>query len=190
MSKFGSIVERLVGAQVFFCPDGADFSLTETPDLGSVSNKPSGSEWTLFSLGRVNMAKYVPVTKERKREWAVSTGGYKERTDVVVVEDAFEFTMIDYAATLFDQLMFGMATTPVSGTAQTAFADPSRHKDGWVRMVRYDEDGNAFCELEIHSRLTLATIPEDKNEPGSPVIRVGHLADGGALDIVEITYPS
>jgi hypothetical protein len=136
------------------------------------------------------MAKYVPVTKERKREWAVSTGGYKERTDVVVVEDAFEFTMIDYAATLFDQLMFGMATTPVSGTAQTAFADPSRHKDGWVRMVRYDEDGNAFCELEIHSRLTLATIPEDKNEPGSPVIRVGHLADGGALDIVEITYPS
>jgi hypothetical protein len=190
MSKFGSIVERLVGASVFFVPDGEDFSLTETPDLASVTNKPATTEWNAFSLGRVNMAKYTPKTKDRTREWAVPTGGYKERTDTVVVEDAFEFTMIDYAAKLFDQLMFGMATAPVSGTSQQAFAESTRRKDGWLRMVRYDEDGNAFCELEIHSRLTIAQVPEDKNEPGSPVLRVGHLADGGVLDIIELTYPA
>lgn len=183
-SKFGQLVERLVGAQIHFVPDGSNLGTVETPDLVSRTNKPSGAEWTDYDLGRVNAAAYTPKTKDRTREWALPTGGYKERTDTVVIEDAFDFEMIDYAATLFDQLMFGLASEPVDGVSQQAFVSATRHKDGWIKLIRYNEDGTILCQAELHVRLTLKTIPEDKNEPGSPVLHVALLADGGALDTI------
>ncbi len=183
-SKFGQLVERLIGAQVFFAPDGSNLGTTEVPDLVTKTNKPSGSEWTDYDLGRVNTAKYDPKTKDRVREWGLGTGGYKERTDTIVIEDAFDFTMIDYAATLFDQLMFGLATPPVDNASQQAFKSAVRRKDGWIYIHRINEDGTSLCKAELHVRLTLKTIPEDKNEPGSPVLRVALLADGGALDTI------
>lgn len=183
-SKFGELVERLVGAQVYFAPDGSNLGTVEVPDLVSKTNKPSGAEWADYDLGRVNTAAYTPKTKDRVREWALPTGGFKERTDTIVIEDAFDFTMIDYAATLFDQLMFGLASAPVDNVSQQAFASATRYKDGWIQIKRYNEDGSVLCTAELHVRLTLKTIPEDKNEPGSPVLRVALLADGGALDTI------
>lgn len=187
-SKFGALVERLTGAQLFFVPDGANFGSVETPDLATVTNKPTGAEWTDFDCGRVNMAKYTPKTKTRTREYFAAGRGYIEDSEDITVQDAFEFTMIDYAEKLFDQLMFGMAAEPVSGTPQQAFETTRRSKTGWVRIVRQLEDGEDLCECEIWVRLSIATAPEDKNEPGSPVYRIAHLAKGGALDIIEFNY--
>lgn len=183
-SKFGEIVERLTGAEVFFAPDGSNLGTVETPDLVTKTNKPSGAEWDDYNLGRVTTAKYDPKTKDRTREWGLPTGGFKVRTDTIVIEDAFDFTMIDFAATLFDQLMFGMETEPVDNVSQQVFKSATRYKDGWIFLKRYNEDGSILCKLELHVRLTLKTIPEDKNEPGSPVLRVAHLADGAALDTI------
>jgi hypothetical protein len=183
-SKFGELTERLVGAQVWFAPDGSNLGTEQAPDLVSNTNKPADADWADYSLGRVNTAAYTPKTKERTRGWALSTGGYKERTDTVVIEDAFDFTMIDYAATLFDQLMFGLAAAPADNTSQQAFASATRHKDGWIRLTRYNEDGSVLCVAELHVRLSLKTIPADKNEPGSPELHVALLADGGALDTI------
>jgi hypothetical protein len=124
------------------------------------------------------------------REYSKPTGGYKKRTRKIVVEDAIEVTMIDYAPKLFDQLMFGLATAPVSGTPQQAFADAKRYKEGWVRLKRINEDGTTLSVTELHVELSIATNPDDKNEHGSPVWRIAHLADAGALDTVNMTYPA
>jgi hypothetical protein len=51
-------------------------------------------------------------------------------------------------------------------------------------MKRINEAGVVIGILEIHARLSLETPPEDKNEPGSPVLRIVHLADAGALDSI------
>ncbi|MFT3991176.1 MAG: hypothetical protein QM680_07180 [Luteolibacter sp.] len=84
----------------------------------------------LFPTG-VNAARFPVWKKENmltvpliKREWALPTGGYKERTTKSTTEDAFEITVIDYATGLFDQLLFGLASVPVADTAQQAFASP------------------------------------------------------------------
>jgi hypothetical protein len=183
-SKFGQLVERLVGAQIWFVPDGENLGSEQTPDLVTASNPPGEEDWEDYDLGRVNQAAYDPRTRERTREWASPTGGYRERTDVVVLEDAFNFTMIDVAEQLFDQLMFGLAAPPEADTAQQAFASAKRHKDGWVRLRRINEDGTTLCLAELHVRLRLQTIPTDSNEPQSPVLRVSLLGDGGEGDTI------
>ena len=186
-SKFGQLVERLTGAKLYFVPDGANIGTVETPDLVSITNKPSGTEWDDYDVGRVNKAKHTPKTKPRTREYYVPGRGYVEDSEDIVIQDAFEFTMIDFAAKLYDQLQFGMASEPVSGTPQQAFATTRRSKVGWARIVREDQ-GEDLCECEIWVRLSLATIPEDQNAPGDPVYRIAHLATGGALDIIEFNY--
>lgn len=185
--KFGTIAERLIGALVDFIPDGEELISTEP---ASATEKPVDADWAGYSLGEVNQAVYRPETVDRVREYAAATGGYKRRTTKVVIEDVIEITMINYAPKLFDQLMFGLASTPVSGTPQQAFANAKRHKDGWIRMTRKNEDGTTLSVSILHVRLSIATMPDDKNEPGSPVWRVSHLADAGALDTVNVTYPA
>lgn len=187
MGAFGTLVERLIGAQVFFIPDGTELISTEN---ASKTEKPADGDWADFDLGRVNMAAYKPETVDSVREYGAAGGGYKKQTRKVVVEDAIEVTVIDYAPKLFDQLMFGLAAVPVSGTPQQAFANANRHKDGWVRLKRINEDGTTLSLAELHVRLSIATNPDDKNEPGSPVWRIAHLADAGALDTVNMTYPA
>lgn len=185
-SKFGKLVERLVGAQVFFVPDGSNIGTTELPELTSKTVKPDVTDFEDYNLGRCNTAKYDPKTKDRVREWHKPTGGYTELATKVVITDAFDFTMIDYAEKLFDQMMFGLATEPVDDVEQQAFASQIRHKDGWLYMIRTNEDGTVLCNLTLHSRLELKTIPEDKNDVGSPVLRVTDLADGGALNTIKL----
>ena len=183
-SKFGQLAERLVGAEIWFIPDGENLGTEMEPDLVVASNPPGDADWPDYSLGRVNQAAYDPRTRERTREWARPGGGYQERTDQIVLEDAFNFTMIDVAETLFDQLMFGLATTPVDNVAQQAFASSVRHKDGWVRIRRINEDGSTLCLAELHVRLRATEIPADSNEPQSPVLRLALLGDGGANDTI------
>ncbi|MFU8894005.1 MAG: hypothetical protein ACNA8L_10290 [Luteolibacter sp.] len=183
-SKFGQLVERLVGAQVWFVPDGENLGTEMDPDIVSAANPPGDSDWDDYDLGRVNQAAYDPRTRDRTREWAKPTGGYQERTDTIMLEDAFNFTMIDVAESLFDQLMFGLASAPVANTPQQAFASAIRHKDGWVRLRRINEDGTTLCLAELHVRLRLQTIPADSNEPQSPVLRLSLLGDGGAEDTI------
>jgi len=183
-AEFGTLVERLVGGQVFFVPDGALRGTTASTGAVSATLQPFNvSVYPDYSLGRVNMLKYTPKTKDRTREYAASTGGYKERTTKIVVEDGFDFTVIDYAPQLFDQLMFGTAALAAVGSQQ-AFQQANRYKDGWFYCKRINESGVVIGIIEIHARLSIESFPEDKNEPGSPVIRIVHLADGGALDTV------
>jgi|GEM_PF-6415442 len=183
---FGSLKERLVGATLHFIPDGAVVSTVTM----SASAAPADAAFTAdYRLGHVSNAKYNPKTKDRTREWALDTGGYKERTQKVVVEDAYEVTVKDFATKLFDQLAFGLDTAPVDNTAQQAFKAADRYKDGWIRIAMIEEDGTVSGVLRIHVRLELATVPEIKNEDGSPVWRIVHLADGGALDLYT-PYPT
>jgi hypothetical protein len=72
----------------------------------------------------------------------------------------------------------------VANTSQQAFASQIRHKDGWVRLKRINEDGSTLCIAELHVRLRLQTIPNDDNEPQSPVLRIALLGDGAALDTI------
>lgn len=183
-AEFGTLIERLVGGQVFFAPDGALRGDSATTGALSAVKKPFNiSVYPDYSLGRVNMLKYVPKTKDRTREWASPFGGYKERTTKVVVEDAFNFTCVEYAPTLFDQLMFGTNALAVAGSQQ-AFQKANRYLDGWFYAKRTNEAGVNIGLVEIHARLTIESYPEDKNEQGSPVFRIVHLADAGALDTV------
>lgn len=186
-SAFGNLTERLISATVHFIPDGETLDSTET---SSKTQKPASTDWPDYDLGRITKVSYVPRTKDRVREWGKATGGYQERTDTVIIEDIMELTMVDYAEKLFDQLMFGMASTPVSGTPQQAFASASRHKDGWIRLHRINEDGTTLAEAELHVRLSILTAPEDNSEFGAPVWRINLLGDAGALDTIEMTYPA
>lgn len=183
--EFGALKERLTGALIHFIPDGKVIS---TLTIGKAV-KPADAAFTDdYSLGRINNSKYVPKTKDRVREWAVPTGGYKERTNKTITENAYEITVIDYATALFDQLAFGLATVPVANTAQQAFANAERFKDGWVQLTIIEENGIKSGLLTIHVRLDISAAPEIKNEDGSPVWRIAHLADAGALDTYK-PYP-
>lgn len=183
---FGTLKERLNGALIRFIPDGTVISTITTGPAA----KPAAGAWTDdYSLGRINNSKYVPTTKERKREWALPTGGYKERTNKSVAEDAYEITVIDYATGLFDQLAFGLNALPAATVSQQAFANAERHKDGWAQLTMIEEDGTISGILTIHVRLEISAVPEIKNEDGSPVWRISHLADGGALDTY-VPYPA
>ena len=182
--KYGELVERLLTGQIFFVPDGSNIGTVEVPDLTSRTNKPDAADYPDYDLGRVNTAKYDPTVAQRVREWGKPTGGYKKRKQPIIEEDAFDFTLIDYAATLFDQLMFGLAAAPADNVSQQAFTEATRTKEGWVYIIRTNEDGSVLCLVELHVELSIKAVPDDKNEPGSPVIRVAVLADGGALDTV------
>lgn len=185
---FGELKERLMGALIRFVPDGTQ--IDPAPITASNLAAPALAFFDDdYTLGRVNLAKYTPKTKDRVREWALPTGGYKERTNKSVTEDAYEFTVIDYAAALFDQLAFGLAAAPVATTSQQAFAAANRYKDGWAQITMVEEDGTVSGVLTIHARLEIQTAPEIKNEDGSPVWRIAHLADGGALDTY-VPYPA
>lgn len=182
---FGSLKERLTGATLKFIPDGTVISMATI----SATAKPADAAFTAdYSMGRVTNSKYVPKTKDRTREWASPTGGYKERTTKQVTEDAYEVTVIDYATALFDQLAFGLADAPTDGDSQQAFARAQRWKDGWIQMTLIEEDGASSGVLTVHVRLEIATAPEIKNEDGSPVWRIALLGDGGPLDTY-VPYP-
>lgn len=183
--EFGTLKERLTGALIRFIPDGEVIS---TITIGKAA-KPAESAFTDdYSLGRINNSKYVPKTKDRVREWSLPTGGYKERTTKQTTEDAYEITVIDYATALFDQLAFGLAAAPVDATSQQAFASAIRSKDGWAQLTMIEEDGTKSGILTIHVKLEISAAPEIKNEDGSPVWRITHLADAGSLDTYE-PYP-
>lgn len=183
---FGTLKERLNGAGFRFIQDGTVIS---TITISKVA-KPADAAFTDdYSLGRINNSKYVPKTKDRVREWSLPTGGYKERTTKSTTEDAYEITVIDYATALFDQLAFGLAAVPVADTEQQAFASADRYKDGWGQLTIVEEDGTVSGILTVHLRLEIATAPEIKNEDGSPVWRIAHLADAGVLDTY-IPYPA
>lgn len=183
---FGTLKERLNGALIRFVPDG---TIISTITIGKVA-KPADVAFTDdYSLGRINNSKYVPKTKDRVREWSLPTGGYKERTTKSTTEDAYEITVIDYATALFDQLAFGLAAAPVATTSQQAFASADRYKDGWAQLTMLEEDGTISGLLTIHVRLEISAAPEIKNEDGSPVWRIAHLADAGALDTY-VPYPA
>ena len=185
-SVIGPLKERLTNAFFHFIVDGTVIS---TVTIGK-SAKPADEAFTdAFKVGDVNSAKYLPKTKDRTREYALETGGYKERTTKSVVEDVFEITVINYASKLFDELAFGLAEPPVDDTEQQAFAAADRYRDGWARLTLREEDGTILGVLTFHVRLEIATHPEIKNEDGSPVWRITHLADGGALDTY-LPYPA
>lgn len=184
--EFGTLIERLPGAQIYIIPDGETISSV----VMSATAAPALAAFTAdYWLGRVTSAKFTGKTKDRTREWALPTGGYKERTNKVIIEDSFEFTMVDVATALYDQFAFGLDSAPVDNTAQQAFKAANRYKDVWALLVFIEEDGTVSGKLRIHARLELATQPEIKNEDASPVWRIAHLADGGALDIYT-PYPS
>jgi hypothetical protein len=187
---FGTLKERLTGSLIHFVKDGTDVAAEAPATPASNLVKPAPAFFTNnYSLGRINMSKYVPKTKDRVREWAQASGGYKERTTKQVTEDAYEITVIDYATALFDQLAFGLAAVPVATTSQQAFAKANRWVDGWAQLTILEEDGTKSGILTIHARLEIQTAPEMKNEDGSPVWRIAHLADGGALDTY-VPYPA
>lgn len=181
-AAFGTLIERLIGAQVYFAPDGSLIGSSSAAISNVIAPATPATTMLDYNLGRVNTAKYDPKTKDRVREWAVSTGGYKERTDKVIVADAFDFTVIEYAPQLVDQLMFGTAALAAAGAVQP-FVNALRQKDGWLYFRRINEAATAISLLLLHSRLTLATIPDDKNEPGSLVFRCVALADS-SLDLI------
>jgi hypothetical protein len=187
---FGTLKERLTGSLLHFVKDGTEIDDDPSVILASNLAKPDTAFFTDdYSLGRINMSKYVPKTKDRVREWALPTGGYKERTTKQVTEDAYEITVIDYATALFDQLAFGLAAAPAATTSQQAFAAADRYVDGWAQLTLKEEDGTTLGILTMHCRLEIATAPEMKNEDGSPVWRIAHLADAGALDTY-VPYPA
>jgi hypothetical protein len=76
----------------------------------------------------------------------------------------------------------------VADTEQQAFASADRYKDGWAQLTMIEEDGTVSGILTVHVRLEISAAPEIKNEDGSPVWRIAHLADAGALDTY-IPYP-
>lgn len=183
--EFGVLKERLTGALFRFVPDGTVIS---TITISKVA-KPALIAFTDdFSLGRINNSKPVPKTKDRVREHVAETGGYKERTIKTVTEDAYEITVIDYATALFDRLAFGLNAAPVANTPQQAFQRSDRYMNGWAQLTFIEENGTRSGILTAHMRLEIQTAPEIKNEDGSPVWRISHLADGGALDTY-LPYP-
>ena len=181
-SKFGTLAERLVGAAAWFVPDGSNLGTVEAPEITSPTSKPADdADWADYDLGRVTKSAYDPVTNEREREWfSIQKKKYSKRTDRQVLADAFNLTMVDYASDLFDSLMFGLGQAIVAGASQPIFAENTRHKDGWVRFKRWNDDGSLLTHAEFHVRLTIQEAPEDSSEPGSPVWRIEHLGDATA----------
>lgn len=182
-AAFGTLVERLVGCQIYFAPDGALIGAASAAISALVKPATPATAYLDYSLGRIQQVKYDPTTKETTREWGSQYGGYKERKDKKVLTDAFTFIAIEYAPQLVDQLIFGTAALAAAGSQQ-AFQNAKRQVDGWFYCKRINESGVSITLLEIHSRLTLDEVPEDKNDPGSPKFRVVHLQDAGALDTV------
>lgn len=182
-AAFGTLIERLVGAQVYFAPDGSLIGTASAAISKTAKPATPATAYLDYELGRCNNVKYVPQTKDRTREWASATGGYKQRTDKVVLEDAMDVTLIEYPPQLFDQLMFGTAALAAAGSQQ-AFEKANRYKDGWLYMKRINEAGVVIGIIEIHARLSIETPPDDANEPGTPVLHLVHLADAGALDTI------
>jgi len=179
-TPFGTLIERLVGAQVYFAPDGSLIGATSTAISSVIAPATPGTSMMDYSLGRINNIKYDPKTKDRTREWAAPSGGYRERTDKVVVSDAIAFTCIEYAPQLYDQLMFGTGALAAAGS-QTLWEKATRYKDGWAYIKRINEAGVSIGLILAHVRLSIDAPPEDKNEPGNPVWRMVDLADAGAL---------
>ncbi len=178
-SKFGTLAERLVGARVWFVPDGSNLGDEVTPEITGPTAKPADdADWADFDLGRVTQAAYEPVTEDREREWySPEKKKYIRRTDRSTLTDAFNLTMVDYATSLFDELMFGLAAAIVDGTPQPIFQSNVRHKDGWVRLKRWNDDGALITLAEFHVRLSIQEAPADSKDPGSPVWRIEHLGD-------------
>jgi hypothetical protein len=187
-SKFGTLAERLVGARAWFVPDGSNLGTEVAPEITGPTAKPGeDADWADYDLGRVTQSAYDPVTNERQRDWfSPEKKKYIRRTDRDVLSDAFNLTMVDYASDLFDTLMFGLGEAIVAGTAQPIFAESRRHKDGWVRFKRWNDDGSLLTLAEFHVRLTIQENPADSNEPGSPVWRIEHLGDATAA-LEEVT---
>jgi len=184
-NPFGTLIERLVGGQIYFAPDGALIGATTSAISLSVPPATPATSMMDYNLGRLTSIKYDPKTKDRTREWASPNGGYKQRTDKVVQADGFVFTSVEYAPQLFDQLMFGTAALAAAGSQQI-WQKSNRYKDGWCYVIRTNESGVNIGLILIHARLSLDAVPEDKNDPGNPVWRISHLADAGALD--QITF--
>ncbi|MCW1884018.1 hypothetical protein OKA04_04710 [Luteolibacter flavescens] len=182
-SKFGLLAERITGASAYFVPDGSNIGTLMDPEITGPTAKPADdADWTDYNLGRITSAAYDPTTQERQREWfSPEKKKYVQRTDRQVLADAFNLTMVDFAGTLFDSLMFGLAEEIVAGASQPIFANNARYKDGWVRLKRENEIDKALITLaEFHVRLTIQTAPNDSSEPGSPVWRIEHLGDATA----------
>ena len=188
-TKFGSIAERLIGAVVEFVPDGSDISDDETPVLTDFETKPAEDAiWLDYNIGRITQAAYDPVTEDRTREaFSATRLRYVRENKSWVVTDAYNVTMIDYAATLFDELMYGLAGPIVADTPQAVFANNIREKRGWVRMTRYTEDKEILCQFEFHGKIMIQENPPDSFEPGSPVWRLEHLGDAASA-LEQITF--
>jgi hypothetical protein len=185
----GTLIERLVGAQIYFAADGALIGAASAAISNSVPPLSTTDYATIkdYNLGRITSMKYEPEFKETTREWAAGTGGYKLRKDKKVISDNFTFVCIEYAPQLYDQLMFGTAALAAPGS-QTAFSAANRYKDGWIMMKRLNEAGVAIGLLCLHVRLSINSMPEDKNEPGSPEWRIQHLADAWPATLDTITF--
>ncbi|HEY1121739.1 MAG TPA: hypothetical protein VGE67_09070, partial [Haloferula sp.] len=182
-SKFGMLAERITGARVDFVPDGSNIGTLMAPEITGPTAKPADdADWDGYDLGRITQAASDPVTNERNRQWfSPEKKKYIQRTDRQTLADAFNLTMVDYAETLFDGIMFGLGEEIVPGAPQPIFADNSRFKDGWIRLKRWNEETAALLtHAEFHVRLTIQTAPPDSSEPGSPVWRIEHLGDATA----------
>jgi hypothetical protein len=186
---FGTLKQRLQGAQIKFIPDGTvigenTIAVDEAPVLADFTDD--------YLIGTVALAKYVPTVEERPRKKYVVGSGWKQTKDKLILEDAFEVTMDDFATGLHDQLAFGLANTPAANTAQQIFADQDRLKEGWILINLYEVEGGGddiSGQAIFHAKLELQTVPEIKDEKGSPVWKITHLADGGALDTFK-PYPA
>ena len=187
-TPLGIVVERLTGAQIYFAPDGATIGATSTAISNLVVPATPATAMMDYTLGRVTGCKYVPQFKEFKREFRLPTGGYRQRTDKRILSEGFDFTMVDYATSLYDWIAYGLgALTAPSGTPVQPFTGSKRQVDGWAYAKILNDSDTVIALLLIHSRLTITDFPENKNEPGSPKFHIEHLADGGSLDQLTIT---
>ena len=157
-TPFGTLIERLVGGQIYFAPDGALIGAAAAAISLSVPPLTPATSMMDYNLGRITSIKYDPKTKDRTLEWASPNGGYKERVDKVVQSDAMVFTSVEYAPQLFDQLMFGTDGLAVAGSQQI-WKRQNRYKDGWCYIIRTNEAGVNIGLILIHSRLSLDAVP-------------------------------
>ena len=186
-NPLGLIVERLTGAQIYFAPDGSTIGATSQPIAYNVVPATPAIAMMDYTLGRVQSAKYVPEFKEFKREYRAATGGYRQKTDKRILAEGFEFSMIDYATQLFDQIAYGTAELAAPGAAVLPFGKSLRQVDGWAYAKILNDTDVVIALLLIHCRLTITDYPEFKNEPGTPKFHIAHLCDGGALDQITFT---
>lgn len=178
-SKFGILQQRLVGAVLFFIPDGSQIDVGPPIVNSDAETKPADLvDWEDFNIGTVNQSAYDPVTNTRTVQgFRYQARKYVQGDQAVVLADAFNVTLIEYPATLFDQLMYGLAAAPVDNTPQPIFANSVREVTGWVKILRFTEDKALLCDAEFRVKLTIQENPPDSFEPGSPVLRLQHLGD-------------